>query len=314
MAVGRTVRLFMVDGAPTGLITAEVMNWTGHILKGPRSRLADILLRPESGRTGVYLLTGNDPEHPARQRIYVGEGDNISDRLKNHVKDASKDFWTNVTVITSKDGNITKSHARYLESRVVDLAKKAGRYSLANGNEPSLKILPESDIADMEYFIHQLQIVLPLIDLDFMRNVDNFLQISITATAMPAKKSPVFVAGKKSQVWARAVEDGDEFVVLEGSRATTKSDFVSNTYGSLRKSLIDQDVLNADSDPDFLVFTKNFPFASPSAAAAVVLNRNANGRTEWKVEATGQTLKNWQDDLISALPIGEAPQPETVVS
>lgn len=32
-------------------------------------------------------------------------------------------------------------------------------------------------------------------------------------------------------------------------------------------------------------------FASPSAAAAVLLNRNSNCRTEWKVKDTGQTLK-----------------------
>ena len=35
---GKTVRLFLVDGSPMGLITAEIMNWSGHVLVIPRSQ------------------------------------------------------------------------------------------------------------------------------------------------------------------------------------------------------------------------------------------------------------------------------------
>ncbi|MBK1650552.1 hypothetical protein CKO36_18810 [Rhabdochromatium marinum] len=55
-AIGRSVQLFLVDGKSTGLITAEIMNWTGHVLTGPRTELPKFLARPEVGRTGVYLL------------------------------------------------------------------------------------------------------------------------------------------------------------------------------------------------------------------------------------------------------------------
>jgi len=30
MTQGRSIRLFLVDGSPNGLLTAEIMNWTGH--------------------------------------------------------------------------------------------------------------------------------------------------------------------------------------------------------------------------------------------------------------------------------------------
>ncbi|CAO5157207.1 hypothetical protein FAIPA1_10131 [Frankia sp. AiPs1] len=43
---GKQVRLFLVDGTPGGLMTAEIMNWTGHVLKGKRERLGDIRARP----------------------------------------------------------------------------------------------------------------------------------------------------------------------------------------------------------------------------------------------------------------------------
>ena len=39
-------------------------------------------------------------------------------------------------------------------------------------------------------------------------------------------------------------------------------------------------------------FAKPYSFSSPSAAAAVVLDRNSNGRTEWKVKGE---KRNYQD-------------------
>ncbi len=34
MSQGRSLRLFLVDGTPNGLLTAEIMNWTGHVRRG----------------------------------------------------------------------------------------------------------------------------------------------------------------------------------------------------------------------------------------------------------------------------------------
>ena len=70
---GRSVRLFLVDGKSTGLITAEIMNWTGHVLTGPRSQLPKFLARPEVGRTGVYLLHGRDRPIPMIARLTSGK-------------------------------------------------------------------------------------------------------------------------------------------------------------------------------------------------------------------------------------------------
>jgi hypothetical protein len=41
MAHGRSIPLFLVDDAPSGLITAEIVNrtGTGHVLTGPKSKL-----------------------------------------------------------------------------------------------------------------------------------------------------------------------------------------------------------------------------------------------------------------------------------
>ena len=55
-------RLFLVDGTPSGVITAEVMNWPGKAVASPRSRFADLVRREEATRTGVYIMVGPDPE------------------------------------------------------------------------------------------------------------------------------------------------------------------------------------------------------------------------------------------------------------
>jgi len=63
MNQGRSIRLFLVDGSPNGLLTAEIMNWTGHALTGPRTKLTELVQRPECSRTGIYFLVGPDPEN-----------------------------------------------------------------------------------------------------------------------------------------------------------------------------------------------------------------------------------------------------------
>ena len=56
---GRTVKIFLVDGIPTGLITAELMNWTGRFTVAPRSQLADLALREELKRLSTHRLPGS---------------------------------------------------------------------------------------------------------------------------------------------------------------------------------------------------------------------------------------------------------------
>jgi len=34
MTQGRTIRIYLVDGEPTGILTAEIINWTGKVHHG----------------------------------------------------------------------------------------------------------------------------------------------------------------------------------------------------------------------------------------------------------------------------------------
>ena len=92
---------------------------------------------------------------------------------------------------------------------------------------------------------------------------------------------------------ATAVEEDGEFIVLEGSEALTGTGYVQQSYGGLKEKLIGDGVLIPHAT-DKLRFAKPWSFNSPSAAAAVVLDRNSNGRIEWKVKGSKQTYHDWQ--------------------
>jgi hypothetical protein len=57
-----TIKIFLVYGDPKRLRTAELSNWTGKAVAGPRSEFDDVLNRDESKNPGVYLLTGIEPD------------------------------------------------------------------------------------------------------------------------------------------------------------------------------------------------------------------------------------------------------------
>jgi hypothetical protein len=292
---GRTIRIFLADGAPTGILTAEIMNWTGKVVVAPRTRLPDLIARPEAGRTGLYFLTGPDPEDAMRTMMYVGESDSVRDRLLQHNADDAKDFFTRVCIVVSKDENLTKTHVRYLESRLIGIIKLANRAKLTNGTAPLFDLLPESDRADMEFFIEQIGVILPVLGFDFT-------QAPLLPTTQA--KGPGIIMQPQFEmsavgVKADAVEANGEFVVLKGSMARLAGTASWTSYKGQRDKLMADGKLVESDQSNILTFAENVAFDSPSAAAAVVYAGNQNGRIAWRVKGTGQTYKDWQDSQIT---------------
>lgn len=280
---GKQVKLFLVDGTPGGLTTAEITNWTGHVLSARRSDLADLLKREEAERTGVYLLLGDDEEAIGDTRCYVGEADVVATRLRSHVKE--KPFWNQVVVITSKDTNLTKSHGRYLESRLIELATQAGRVMLENGTTPPTPRLPEADESDMEYFLGQLQIVLPVLGVNAIR----VRQRPSVTGQVSAVESPIFTLQRsRAGVDASAQQIDGEFIMLAGSTVVPtwqgigKAASTQKAYASYRAQ---HEGLLADGsivvENDVGRTTRDIVFSSPSTAGAIALGRSCNGRVEW---------------------------------
>lgn len=252
-------------------------------------------------RTGVYVLLGPDPENPIRDSVYIGEGDNVFTRLAAHDKDESRDFWTRCAVVISKDQNITKSHGRFLESRLIGLAYTADRATVENGTAPSPPPLPESDIADMDYFLSQMQIVLPVLGFNFL-----LPKPVVFPDGGPTKvdESPVFTytpAGAS----AKAQEINGEFVVFKGSTARKEGPQGWTSYRGLRDQLVQDTKLIPSNQPEFFVFSEDIPFSSPTAGAVIVNAGNVSGRRgSWKVEGTNKTYQDWHEERLKAVSEG----------
>jgi len=297
MAHGKSIKMFLADGSPNGILTAEIINWTGHVLSAPRTKLSELIQREECSRTGVYFLVGYDSEN-LLPIVYIGESDDVANRLKQHNRTeeaGGKDFWEKVCLVTGKDQNITKTHIKYLESRLIEIARRGGQCHLMNGTSHQYSKLPESDTADMEYFLEQIQVVLPVLGFYFLKELkrsNEKLQHSTNNFLNEFVSEAEFYLTTKDINASAKVIDGD-FVVLKGSKVQRLSNSTFN-YTMLRNSLIERGVI----DPVDFIFTQDYSFNSPSAASGVIQGRSSNGRKEWKEMGTNQTYAQWQQKQV----------------
>jgi hypothetical protein len=297
---GRTLKLYLVDGSPSGVITAELGISSVRAAVASRTALPDLIRREEASRTGIYLLVGLDPDLPGRQLVYVGEGDQVKTRLAAHDADESKEFFTRVVLIVSKDENLTKAHGRYLESRIIAAIRGAGRAKLVNVTEPPFKGLPEPEIADMERVLDEIEILLPVLGFDVLRpagqeaGAPSRIASAGALIAAAADHDPLFTF-TEAGTDAKAREASDEFVVLAGSRAK-RQEVPSCGEGLKRRraQLIADGVLVPADDVKFLRFTADTAFDSPSGAAGTVYGGNVSGNRYWKHANTGQGYGDWR--------------------
>jgi len=286
MSTSATIKLFLPYGDPKRLRTAEVSNWTGKALAAPRTEFDDLLRREELDRSGVYFLLGNHPNTGA-PLAYIGEAEVIRERLRQH---RSKEFWVSVVVFGSKDENLTKAHIRYLEARLMEESKAAGRYELENTNMTGAK-LPESDREDMEVFLGRIRQVLPILGSDILTPIVGSYVPGSTEDLLYCINKGASATGRRTETGFVVFADSTA-VLTERRSAATRSRYVVD----LRKKLVSEGILSKVAD--WLVFTKDTEFNSPSQAASVIHGGSANGLTAWK-DKNGRTLKQIEESETS---------------
>ena len=120
---------------------------------------------------------------------------------------------------------------------------------------------------------------------------------------------PIFVGDVPTYgIVARGKQVEGEFVVLAGSTARRHWEGAQSPYTALFNDLVGAGILVPTADNTLNRFTKDYSFKSPSAAAAVVAGRPANGRTHWRVEGSNITYAAWQEGLLGTptTPLGPA--------
>jgi hypothetical protein len=265
-----------------------------------RIRLAEALKRKEASYTGVYILIG-DSEGSNLARVYIGESEDVAERIRNH--DAKRDWWTQAVLITSAANGLNKAHVKYLESRLVEEAKRAGRMNLDNLNTPPRPSLSEAAEADMEQFVDYVLSILPAI------RIDGFLVKTRTAPDRifadgPAGTKPVAVfelnSGKTSDygaVHGIANLVNGEFVVQPGSVGRAKWIGVEHNYQRLFDEVVESGVYVPDGSQR--KFIKAYAFASASAAGAVLNGRATAGPIAWVLASDPtKTYKQWEAEQL----------------
>lgn len=288
--MGKKLTVYLIDGTAYGPRLSEIGNWVGKAIYSPRASINKIIKREEFNNPGIYCLKGDPTDNAFDERIYIGEAENIRSRLKQHLSDSNKDF-KELIFFVSKDELLTKTQIRYLESRLVQLAIEAKTAQIDNGNSPSLPTLHEADISDMEYFLEQIKLILPVMGFKFL--------ISSTVKEVPLSESiekniaheTYYIKTKTFKATMKETDQG--YIVLKGSEAKkVLSKSCTKTYRSMRRKLVETEIMIDYNDK--LVFAEDTVFNSPSAASNMILGRNSNGFTEW-VNLSGLTFKEVQD-------------------
>ncbi|MGI9527838.1 MAG: GIY-YIG nuclease family protein [Weeksellaceae bacterium] len=279
MKFGKTIKLFLIDGDPNGRMSCELSNWSGKAYKIPRIKVKDCSDRDDLTSTGVYLLFGKDDE--GKDQVYIGEAESILKRLNQQL--TSKDFWNETIVFISKDENLNKAHIKYLENRLHDIAKAANRYKVDNSIIPTQSSISESDRAEMEEFIEYIKMLVNTLGHKVFEEKREF---------KPKQKQAIFFIKAARGADGQGEPTSDGFVVFKGSKAAaTIVNSMTPNFITYRQKLIDESVLIDKGE--YLEFTDDYIFSSPSTAAVMVMGRNANGLTEWKSK-DGKTLKDFE--------------------
>lgn len=263
----RTIQIFLPDGNPTSIKIADLTNRTITAVLVPRNKLSEVGLREEVRKYGIYFLFGLN-EEKAKPMVYIGETEDCFVRIKTHNK--NKDFWNHAVIISSKTNTFTKAHVKYLEYLCVKNALEVGRYDTENQTSPAKPYVTESMEADLLDNYETIKVLLATLGYPVFEEIRK---------SSVKEKEILYCKGKDAVAEGDMIDDG--FVVFKGSKANKNE---TKTAGSwvvnMRSKLIESKILIEQEN--VLMFSQDYIFGSPSAAAMAVLGRRANGWTEWK--------------------------------
>lgn len=288
---GKSIRIYLSDGSPSGLRHVEIANWSGQAIACPRSRFSELKKWSESQRPGVYFLLEKHSTDD-KNAVYIGESENVFKRLTDH--DRKKDFWNEVILFTSKDENLTKSHIKYLESRLTKITIESDRYSAENSNNPTESTLPRADKDAMEEFIHNAKMILGTLGHKLLEPINSSSSDEIIpdSDSLIGHKLYFKVNGHS----AEGKQSDEGFLLIKGSEIslqTTAS--IPGKIKLMRQKLIEDKTLIEQSDK--LVLMKDIVLSSSSYAGALVAGTSRSGPQSWK-NSKGITLKNLEESLI----------------
>jgi hypothetical protein len=266
--------------------------------KIPRTELEECKKREHLKQSGVYFLL-SQPDDEEKPIAYIGQagirknGEGILYRLKEHIRNPDKDYWTEAIAFTTVDNSLGPTEICYLEHKFYEIAKKANRYIVKNGNDPNPGNISEEKESELERFIDYAKIVMEILGHKvFDKLTDNRKNLpSPNSQKMSGTSETIFYLGHKQDKDEKTTgkRKSEGFMVFSGSHINEDiSEHLPPCYKNLRAKYAH--LINGDSK-----LKEDILFASPSAASAFVLGKSSNGLTEWKT-INGKALKDIENE------------------
>lgn len=273
----QTIQIFLPSGDPQGIRVASITTRIVRVIDVPRNLLSEFLKTPEADQVCVYFLIGEN-ESADQPQVYVGQTGSPQTRLQDHQQ--NKEFWNRAVVAVSLTNNLTSTHAAFLEWRSIEQVAKAGRYGMENCNAGSRPYTPAPLEAECTELHETIRVLLTTLGYPVFEPI---------APGGAKSESQRLFFCRASEADARGLYTEEGFVVLKGSsgRVATVPSLQKSGYARLRERLLSQGVIVQRDGR--IAFERDHLFSSPSAAAACVTGRTANGLVEWK-DAAGREL------------------------
>lgn len=278
MVYRKTIELFLVNGTADSLIIAELSNWNGKAIKNPRIEVSSCY-RDDITQAGVYFLFCKEDD--GSDSVYIGEAENIKERLVQHLRDYQSEketyYWSTAVVFIGRDLN--KALIRYLENRFVEIARASKRYLVLTKNTYRNTVMKESQVAVMEEFVDNVKILINALG---YKVLEPFVQMDASTTSVDDELLYI----KSGSVNATGKVTTEGFVVFAGATVNEKMALKSLSPGMLkqRQKLFDS------SKVKNLITTEDILFSSSSAAADFILGYSVSGPRTWKTK-DGKSLK-----------------------
>lgn len=278
MGRAKTLRLYLMDGVMNGRVKCTLANWTGIAYKIPRTALDNCKDIDFLKQSGVYFLFGtNDDDDPV---VYVGQagtrknGEGLLLRVQE--KHSTISYWTEAVMFTTTNNSFGPTEISFLENRFYNMAVKAGRYQVKNGNDPNPGNITEETRSELEEFIDYAKIVMGAL---------GYKVLEPAISTFDAEDNEPVLHFDYKKIKARGKRTSDGFVVFKDSTIDLT---LTNTCPDSAKKNHEKyaDKINANG-----VLTADLFFLSPSGAACFVGGASLNGNELWK-DATGTPLKN----------------------
>ena len=255
----------------------------------------------KSDYVAVYLLIGSDEEQG--DLIYVGETEEAAIRLLNH--DKKKEFWDYAYFFFSNTHNLNKADVKFLEAKIYQAIKEAGRYKLENATIPKeshVHDIRQSELMDM---FKTIEFILGgAFNLFPFKKVDLQLEVNETKEKInhlkqqldELEKETFYMTQKGADAKGYLLGEGKKFVVLKGSK-TASIEKAANSFKEISAAtnlerLKKQGVLQEIDG--YYQFNETHIFNSPSGASDLIYLGATNGWKEWK-NKEGESLEKLRE-------------------